>query len=216
MAIELIIFDLDGTLVDSIEDIAVSVNHALCEIGSKTLMLDEIRRLVGSGVEHLLLKAAGIDESDTAKRDTLKSSFMLHYTAHIADKSRPYPNVLKTLDALSSLTMAVVSNKLESLSKRLLDKLSMLRYFKAVYGYDTCGQRKPSPVPVIKLMETLGVGADQTIIIGDSATDIEAGRAAGIKTIAVSYGYRSLDSLRQAHYIIDDMSEIIPILKVIH
>ncbi|KWT91001.1 HAD family hydrolase [Candidatus Magnetominusculus xianensis] len=219
MAIELVIFDLDGTLVDSIADIAGAVNHALCKIGSNTLSLDEVRRLVGSGVEHLLLRAAGIDnidDHDIVKKDILKSHFLSHYTEHIADKSRPYDNVIKTLDTLSGIKKAVASNKLESLSRRLLDKLSMLKYFDAVYGYDSCHERKPSPVPLIKLMEVLGTGISQTIIIGDSGTDIEAGRAAGIKTIAVSYGYRSVDSLKDADYIIDDLSEIIPIIKAIN
>lgn len=216
MAIELVIFDLDGTLVDSIEDIAGSVNYALGEIGSEPLTLDELKRLVGAGVENLLLKAAGIGEHDIVKKDMLKNSFLSHYTLHIADKSRPYNNVIKTLVALAGLNKAVVSNKLFSLSKSLLDKLSMLKYFKAVYGYDSCPERKPSPMPIIKLMEQFELSVNQTIIVGDSGTDIEAGHAAGIKAVAVSYGYRAVDTLRAADYIIDDMSEIIPIIKALH
>lgn len=212
MAIELIIFDLDGTLVDSIGDIAGAVNYALREIGLKSLTVDEIRGLVGAGVENLLLKAAGIEEFDTARKDLLKGHFLEHYTSHIADKSRPYENVLETLDDLSKMKKGVVSNKLQSLSRLLLEKLSMLRYFEAVYGYDTCGGRKPSPVPIIKMMEELRADPTGTIIVGDSATDIEAGHAAGIKAVAVSYGYRAVSTLSQADYIIDDISEIIPII----
>ncbi|MBF0458734.1 MAG: HAD-IA family hydrolase [Nitrospirae bacterium] len=216
MSIELVIFDLDGTLVDSIEDIADSVNYALGEIGSAPLTLDEVKMLVGAGVENLLLKAAGIGEHDIVKKDRLKSIFLSHYTMHIADKSRPYNNVIKTLGELHGINKAVVSNKLFSLTKSLLDKLSMLEYFKVVYGYDSCPDRKPSPVPIIKLMEQFELSVKQTIIIGDSGTDIEAGHAAGIKAVAVSYGYRAVDTLRAADYIIDDMSEIIPIIKALH
>ncbi|MBF0321085.1 MAG: HAD-IA family hydrolase [Nitrospirae bacterium] len=215
MPIELVIFDLDGTLVDSIGDIAGSVNYALGMIGKEALTLGEVRRLVGSGVEHLLLKAAGIDEHDLIQRDLLKGHFLLHYTEHLADQSRPYPNVINTLDALASMKKAVASNKLESLSKRLLDRLSMSGYFEAVYGYDSCGERKPSPVPILKLMETLGAGTTQTIIIGDSSLDIQAGHSAGIKAIAVSYGYRPIASLSDADYIVGDIGEILPIIKAL-
>ncbi|MBF0488014.1 MAG: HAD-IA family hydrolase [Nitrospirae bacterium] len=216
MAIELVIFDLDGTLVDSVADITCSLNHAIAEIGEKkALTLDEAKRLIGAGVENLLVKAVGISDNDTVKKDLLKGHFISHYTQHIADQSRPYNNVVETLRTLAGMSKAVVSNKLESLSRRLLDKLAMLQYFDAVYGYDTCGQRKPSPVPILKLMGALKKDINQTIIIGDSGSDIEAGRAAGIKTIAVSYGYRAVDTLREADYIIDDMSEVIPIIRAL-
>ncbi|MBF0553875.1 MAG: HAD-IA family hydrolase [Nitrospirae bacterium] len=217
MAIELVIFDLDGTLVDSVGDITASVNHAITEtVEGKTLSLDEVKRLIGGGVENLLLKAAGIEGGhDDVKKELLKGHFLSHYIQHIADKSRPYNNVVETLKTLAVMKKAVASNKPEALSKILLDKLSMLKYFDAVYGYDSCPEPKPSPVPIIKLMEELRTDVNQTIIIGDSGSGIEAGRAAGIKTVAVSYGYRAVDTLREADYIIDDMSEVIPIIKAL-
>ncbi len=125
---------------------------------------------------------------------------------------RLYPHVRETLEKLNGYKKAVISNKREYLSTRLLDKLELLKYFDLVVGSDTTSERKPSAIPVIYVFTKLGVNPDESIIVGDSNYDIEAGKKAGLKTVAVTYGYRERQYLIDADYIIDSMKDLLTLL----
>lgn len=221
MSVELVIFDLDGTLIDSSPDIASSVNHALQPFGVPPLTVEETRELVGEGVTRLIDKVierrrenlpSGAAEPD---RMLLLRRFLDHYAAHLTDHTTVYPGVGETLERLAGHRKAVISNKREDLSVAVLRELGLLRHFELVLGSDTTPERKPSPVPIRFVLARTGVRREAAIIVGDSNYDIEAGRAAGVRTVGVTYGYRSVDFLRGADFIITAMPELVDVLKVV-
>ncbi|MEO5356988.1 MAG: HAD-IA family hydrolase [Nitrospirae bacterium YQR-1] len=212
MGLKLVVFDLDGTLVDSIEDIAASLNYAIATVGLKSLSSSSVVGLVGEGVGKLIERSLG--SGLLHKKESVLKVFLSHYEAHMFDTTRPYDTVLETLAELLPYNMVVVSNKTEALSKLVIEKLNLSKYFRYVFGFDTFTKCKPSPMPVLKAMELCGAAQDETIVVGDSSFDIEAGRRAGAKTVAVAYGYRAVETLTAADYIIrEKLIELLPIVK---
>lgn len=212
MTIKLIIFDLDGTLVDTSRDIANALNHALKSHGMNSLTLEETKRLVGEGITRLVEKIIG--ENKVGEREDIIKKFLAYYEEHLVDFSYSYPNVKETLQKLKGYRKAVISNKRENLSKRVLEKLDLLRYFDMVVGSDTTPERKPSPVPVLYVLEHFHFQPDEAVIVGDSNFDIEAGKNAGVKTVAVTYGYREKEYLINADYLIDNIKVFPAILDI--
>ena len=205
----LILFDLDGTLVDTVQDITDALNYAL----NRSLTVRYTMEMVGEGISRLIEKALPAEKRHL-KDDVIKR-FLEYYSGHLTDKSREYPNVKETLENLTGFKKAVISNKREDLSKRLLEELGLAVYFDLIIGSDTAGERKPSAIPVLYIISKLGVSPEESIIVGDSNYDIEAGEKAGIKTIAVTYGYRPREFLTGADYIIEDIRELVPLLREI-
>ncbi len=212
MSIELLIFDLDGTLVDSSGDICDSINYAVAPYGVPPISVGETVGLVGEGITRLMEKIIE-KEGLRVDKDSLVKRFLDYYTAHLVDKTTVYPGVRETLEKLGGYKKAVISNKLEVLSLQVLERLGIARYFDLIVGSDTTPERKPSPVPVLHVLSRLDVRTEAAAIVGDSNYDIEAGKAAGIRTIAVTYGYRPVDFLRGADFIIKRMDELTDILK---
>ncbi len=210
MAIKLIIFDLDGTLVDTSIDITNALNYALKPYGLKNLTVDDTVKMVGEGITRLIEKLLG-DEKIQARDDVIKK-FLDYYSEHLIDYSSVYPYVKETLDKLDGYKRAVISNKREYLSTELLGKLDLLKYFNLVIGSDTTPEKKPSAIPVIHAVTKLGVSPQESIIVGDSSYDIEAGKKAGLKTVAVTYGYRERQYLMDADYMIDSMEKLLELL----
>lgn len=219
--LKLLIFDLDGTLADTSKDITDAVNYALKPFGVKPLSVSEIKARVGSGItkliESLIPPHPPIppslmgDNREVAKEEAVKR-FLKYYSIHLLDYTNTYPQVKETLSKIEAYKKAVISNKREVLSKKVLEGLGLLKFFDVVLGSDSVPERKPSPVPIFELLKRFGVSKDEAVIIGDSNYDIEAGRAAGIKTIAVTYGYRDREVLKGADFIIDNFGEILRIL----
>lgn len=210
MQIKLIIFDLDGTLVDTSGDITNALNYALKPYGLRDLTVEDTIKMVGEGITRLIEKL--LESERIQMRDTVIKRFLDYYSEHLVDFSTPYPHVRETLEKLNDYKKAVISNKREYLSTRLLDKLDLLKYFDLVVGSDTTSERKPSVIPVIYVFTKLGVNPDESIIVGDSNYDIEAGKKAGLKTVAVTYGYRERQYLIDADYIIDSMKDLLTLL----
>jgi phosphoglycolate phosphatase len=204
--IKLIIFDLDGTLVDSSVDLTNALNYAIAPYDIERLTVQNTISLVGEGITRLIEKLLGPAKIDI--RQHVMDRFMDYYSAHLVDFTRPYAGVPETLSALHIYNKAVISNKRESLSKKVLQELGLSQHFDAVLGSDSVGEKKPSPKPLLRVMEMLSCCARETVIVGDSMYDIAAGKAAGIRTIAVSYGYRDAVLLQEADRIIAHIAEL--------
>ncbi|MBZ0157490.1 MAG: HAD-IA family hydrolase [Alphaproteobacteria bacterium] len=207
MSLRLIIFDLDGTLIDSSPDIADAINYAIDPYGLPPISVEETIGLVGEGVSRLMEKLIE-REGIPADKDLLVGRFLEYYSAHLVDKTMVYPGVRETLEQLAVYKKAVISNKRESLSGAILQKLGLAPYLDIVVGSDTTRERKPSPVPVLYVLSHLGVSPEEAVMVGDSNYDIEAGRAAGVRTVAVTYGYRPVSFLKGADFIIDSLSAL--------
>lgn len=223
MSVRLIIFDLDGTLVDSSVDITNALNYAVEPYGIRPLKAEDTIKMVGEGISRLIEKliagsftgsVAGLEPA--FMKEALTERFLEHYTAHIIDNTRAYPGVRATLERLSGYKKAVISNKREALSRKTLEGLKLMRFFDYVVGSDTTPEKKPSPVPVLKVLNKLSVIPEEAVIVGDSNYDVDAGKAAGVTTVAVTYGYKPVEMIRHADYIIDSMGGLLALLERIN
>lgn len=212
--LKLLIFDLDGTLADTGRDITDALNYALSPYGVRTYSIEETKAMVGSGISKLL--ASLVPVKDEATKKLVTDRFINYYTEHVVDYTDVYPHVKETLAQLNGYKKAVVSNKREALSKEVLRGTGILQHFDVVWGSDSVRAMKPSPIPLLDLMDRFQVLPKETVIVGDSNYDVEAGKAAGIKTIAVTYGFRSRDVLKDADFIIDRFDHVLNVLHQIN
>jgi phosphoglycolate phosphatase len=211
MSIKLIIFDLDGTLIDSKIDITNALNYAMEPYFRGRLTPEDTVKLIGEGITRLIEKLVG-GRGETVRAE-VASRFLMHYTEHIVDHTKAYPGVQETLDKLGGYLKAVISNKREALSKKVLGGLGLAKYFDIVIGSDTTPGKKPSPVPVLKALSELNVEPGGAVMVGDSNYDIDAGRAAGVATVAVTYGYRPREVIAHADYLIDRINDLVAVIE---
>ncbi|MBI4683276.1 MAG: HAD-IA family hydrolase [Nitrospirae bacterium] len=212
--LKLLIFDLDGTLTDTGRDITDALNYALSPFGVRKYSIEETKAMVGSGISKLLASLLPVNDEST--RRLVTDRFIKYYSEHVVDYTSAYPHVKETLMQLDGYKKAVVSNKREALSKEVLNGVGLLQHFDIVWGSDSVRAMKPSPLPILDLMNMFYVLPEETAIIGDSNYDIEAGKAAGIKTIAVTYGFRGRDVLKDADFIIDRFDDLLHTLRKIN
>ncbi len=205
---ELIIFDLDGTLIDSRKDIANSVNYTLKAIGLDPLEDRIITGYVGNGVRGLMEKI--LFPANSYLFDKGMSIFLDYYAEHLLDNTIFFPGVIETLNYFADKKMAVVTNKPENLSVKTLKGLGVYNYFKAVLGGDSLEKKKPSPEPILKVLSDLNIQKEAAIIVGDGLQDIAAGKGAGIRTCAVTYGFTKTEELTKAEptFIINSLHEL--------
>ena len=193
MSRPIVVFDLDGTLVDTAPDLVDTLNVILTRERIPPIGYEAARMLIGGGVRPMLERAlAEQGRSVPAPEiDDLFKTFLDHYAAHIADRSRPFPGVEVALDVLAQrgFVLAVCTNKLEWLSLRLLDELGLTARFAAICGQDTFGVKKPDPDVLRKTVAAAGGDMTRTVMVGDSATDIRLAQAAQVPVIAVDFGY---------------------------
>lgn len=210
-------FDLDGTLLDTSPDLTAAVNHALAAAGRAPLTVEQVEPMIGGGAKVMLektLAATGGCDPDEFRR--LYKLLLGYYEAHIADATQPFPGMLAALDDLAArgVKVAVVTNKFEAFAVKLLDLLGLSDRFACVIGGDTLGKgnAKPSPAPIRAMIERCGGG--RAAFVGDSIYDIEAGRAAGVPTIAVGFGFllQPVESLG-ANAVIDHFDQLLPTLE---
>jgi phosphoglycolate phosphatase len=188
-----VVFDLDGTLVDTAPDLIAALNAILAREGLSPVSYDAARPMIGGGARTLMERGLAARGRALAKTevDKLYADFVAYYAGHIADRSRPFPGVEAALDTLAErgYRLAVCTNKLERLSLRLLDALGLKSRFAAICGQDTFGVQKPDPTVLRRTIEAGGGTPDRAVMVGDSLTDIATARAAGIPVIAVDFGY---------------------------
>jgi|SRR6478752_5908574 phosphoglycolate phosphatase len=188
-----VVFDLDGTLVDTAPDLISALNFVLDREGMAPVPLDSARNMIGAGARRMIERGLEADgrAASLAEIDRMTANFVDYYAAHIADASRPFDGLESALDDLAGrgYQFAVCTNKLEWLSKKLLDELGLSRRFSAICGADTFGVSKPDPAILRQTVARARGELSSTIMVGDAGPDIGVARRAGVPVIAVEFGY---------------------------
>lgn len=188
-----IVFDLDGTLVSSMEDLLVTLNVVLTGAGYSAIDTDRVKTMIGHGAKVLLQRGLEYNNATWSEESLgeLYETFLRTYEDHIADHTRPFPGVLACIDRLKAkgYRVAICTNKIERLTFPLLEALDLTRHFDAIVAADTFATRKPDAEPVLGAIARAGGVKQGSVMVGDSVTDIDAARAAGIPVIAVDFGY---------------------------
>jgi phosphoglycolate phosphatase len=184
-----LIFDLDGTLVDTKVDLAAATNHVLRCFGLPQLSVAQITDYVGHGARVLVERALGPDHAGLVSRGF--ALFMEYYSAHLLDQTRPYAGIEQLLAAAQAhgITLSVLTNKPEAPSRAIVTGLGLAPYFRKIVGGDTLPTTKPDPQGVTYLQRLTGIGLSETLLIGDSQVDCETGYAAGVTTCGVTWGF---------------------------
>jgi phosphoglycolate phosphatase len=213
MKATLVLFDLDGTLVDSLDDLTDAVNHMLALFGRQRLTSAQVRQLVGKGARNLVQRALATESVDEIERGL--AAFSEYNEHHIADKSRLYPGARELLQerAAAGSRLAVISNKNEALSRLILKTLGVDGFFDCIAGGDTYSEMKPSPLPVLRVVDDLGCTPADTIMVGDSINDIQAGNLAGVTTIGCSWGYGDRQEIAGADFHAASCDDLAGILR---
>lgn len=198
MSIRLLVFDLDGTLVDTFRDIVTSCNLLLDTLGAGPLAEERIRPCIGRGVSFLVecvLRDGGAAPGDVGP---LVDRYRAIYRAHALDETRLYPDVPETLGALAEteVQLAVLSNKPEEGCREILAHFGIDRFFSLIAGGDTYPEMKPSPLPLQHIVSRFALSPAEAVMVGDSVYDIEAGKGAGVGTVAALYGFQSPEKLK--------------------
>jgi len=209
-----VVFDLDGTLVDSRADIARATNHALVVHGRPALQEGEIASYVGDGARALLSRAARIPKSDP-ELDRLLQSFLDYYAEHATDFTRPMPGARELLEALSDLPLAVCTNKPKRTTEAVLAGLGLDRFFRVVVGDGDFPAQKPDPALLFHIAERLGLSASELVMVGDGPQDVECGRRAGARTVGVLGGIAGDERLLAARpdHVIGRLDELGPLIR---
>jgi phosphoglycolate phosphatase len=209
----IVVFDLDGTLVDTAPDLINALNVILAREGLAPVPLHAARNMIGAGARKLLERGLELDGRNVslAELDRLTDDFIAYYAEHIADASRPFDGLEAALDDLTShgYRFAVCTNKLEWLSRRLLDRLNLSPRFSAICGADTFGVSKPDPAILRQTVARAGAELSSAIMVGDAGPDVGVARRAGVPVICVSFGYTEVPVADlKPDVVIDHMREL--------
>ncbi len=206
---ELLLFDLDGTLVDSKDDIALAVNLTMEELGVPRRDPKLIFTYIGGGVHNLIRNS--LTDAYSHLLDQGVDIFWENYKGHVLDTTKPYPGVYGMLERLSGRKMAVVTNKPYTHTSMILTGLDIGRYFMSVQGWKMGLPVKPDPALLVRALDETGVSPERAVMIGDGVNDVLAARGAGIKSCAVGYGYGSKEKLLEAgpDFFADDITGIL-------
>jgi phosphoglycolate phosphatase len=212
-SVRALIFDLDGTLIDSKLDLVHSVNAMLREMGRAELPVDTIAGYVGQGAPILVTRALGGVCSEEELQRGLKF-FLDYYEQHKIDHTHVYPGIREALQAMQDAHMAVLTNKPVRISKRILDELDLSKYFRVVYGGNSFATKKPDPLGANVILKELGVARSEGMMIGDSEVDVQTARNAGIIAACVNYGFGTHDrAAYPADIYLDYLTELPPLLN---
>ncbi|MEX0852816.1 MAG: HAD hydrolase-like protein [Bauldia sp.] len=191
-----LVLDLDGTLVDTIDDLVAALNAILAREGARPATRERVRAIVGNGARAMIEAAFAAEQRSLAPNvmEELYAAYLDQYAAHVAERSRPFPGAEAMLDrfAAAGWRLAICTNKLESLSRALLGALGLADRFAAIAGQDTFAFRKPDPRHLTETIRLAGGSVGRAVMVGDSITDVDTAIAADIPVIAVDFGYSSL------------------------
>src|SRR6266568_4158066 len=208
-----LIFDLDGTLIDSKRDLILSVNAMLRERGREELHEDTIAGYIGHGAPQLMRRALGNGATEEEREKALKF-FLAHYEEHKLDSTCAYPGVPEALEQLAGFSLAVLTNKPVRVSIRILGGLGLAKYFRAVYGGNSFQTKKPDPLGVQVILREFGAAPAEAILIGDSEVDVQTARNAGTLAAAVNYGFGTHDrAAHPADIYLDRLTDLVPLLR---
>ena len=211
-SVKALVFDLDGTLIDSKRDLVQSVNATLRELGRAELPEDLVASYVGSGAPILVSRALGGTPAPEELQNALKF-FLAHYEIHKLDFTREYPGVRETLQRLRGVPMAVLTNKPVNISVRILEELELAEFFRCIYGGNSFATKKPDPLGANTILDELGIARERAAMVGDSEVDVQTARNAGMISAIVNFGFGTHD--RQAHpadIYLDRLEELVPLV----
>ncbi len=214
MKFDLIIFDLDGTLVNSIPDLTDSLNHVAKLHSLPYFNEKQVAESVGGGIKKLIQTAFNIQQNDV-KFQEFFNEFMNHHEKNITNRSHLYKNSLEILNFYKDKKLAILSNKVDYLTKQVVVDFKIDNYFDFVLGATKTLQKKPSGEPIEYILNQLNVHPSAAIMVGDSEPDIMCAKNAGIKTVALTCGYRTANQLKplKPDYMIDDIIELKTIIE---
>lgn len=199
MRLQAVFFDLDGTLMNTLEDLTLSINHMLANHGYPVRTQDEIRRYVGNGARELLVAAlpSGMPDGEVDER---LAEYKAYYAVHFLDNTAPYPGVMQALEALKSqdILLGVLSNKHDTATRNMVEKGFPAGLFAAVQGAVAGLPLKPDPAGLVSMAKTLGVQPDNAVYVGDMAGDIVTAHAAGMRGVGAAWGFRPRADLDEA------------------
>ncbi len=211
-SVRVLIFDLDGTLIDSKLDLIRSVNAMLVEMGREQLHEDTISGYIGHGAPQLVGQALGNGATEAERERALKF-FLAYYENHKMDSTCAYPGVPEALKRLTEFPMAILTNKPVHISVRILEALGLTKYFRAVYGGNSFETKKPDPVGAKTILRELGAAPAEALLIGDSEVDVQTARNAGTFAATVNYGFGAHDrAAHPADIYLDRLTDLVPLL----
>lgn len=208
-----LIFDLDGTLIDSQRDLILSVNAMLREMGRQELHEDTISGYIGHGAPQLVRRALGGNARDE-ECDRALQFFLAHYNEHKLDNTCAYPGVPEALERLAPYPMAILTNKPVRVSVRILEGLGLAKYFRVVYGGNSFETKKPDPFGANTILQEFATPPNEAVVIGDSEVDVQTARNAGTLAAAVNYGFGTHDrAAHPADIYLDSLTDLVSLIK---
>lgn len=212
-SVRALIFDLDGTLIDSKQDLIRSVNAMLAEVGRDPLHEDTVSSYIGHGAPRLVARALGNGATEEECERALKF-FLAHYEEHKLDSTHAYPGVAEALQELREFPMAVLTNKPVRVSRKILEGLGLTKYLRAVYGGNSFETKKPDPLGARRILEELSAAPAEALMVGDSEVDVQTARNAGTLAAAVNYGFGTHDrAAYPADIYLDRLTDLTPLLN---
>ena len=212
--VKALVFDLDGTLIDSKQDLVISVNATLRALGREELPAELVASYVGSGAPVLISRALG-GAPDSEEMERALKYFLAHYEEHKLDYTRAYPGVRETLGKLSGVPMAVLTNKPVNISVRILEALGLAEFFKAIYGGNSFATKKPDAIGANTILNEFGIAGREAAMVGDSEVDVQTARNAGMISAIVNFGFGVHDrAAYPADVYLDRMEEVAELVRV--
>ena len=221
LAVKMVMIDLDGTLIDTVPDLAAAANRMLADLGRKPWDEKHYRAWIGNGVPRFVKRALTGEmqaEPDPELFEQALGPFRRHYGEAVSELSKPYPGVVEALEQLTGkgYSLACITNKAEAFTLPLLKNLDLDRYFKLVLSGDSLPKQKPDPLPLQHACQHFGIDTAHGVLVGDSSNDVHAARSAGMPVICVTYGYNHGHDIRQSlpDAVVDSLTEVSPYLRL--
>ena len=221
LTVKMVMIDLDGTLIDTVPDLAAAANRMLADLKRSAWDMTHYRAWIGNGVPRFVKRALTGEmqaEPDAKLNEQALALFSRHYAAAVSDLSRPYPGVVEALERLEAqgFSLACITNKAETFTLPLLKNLDLYKYFQLVLSGDSLPKQKPDPLPLRHACEHFGIDSDHGVLVGDSSNDVQAARAAGMPVICVTYGYNHGHDIRQSlpDAVVDSLTDVPQYLRL--